>query len=252
MPAEVDYTIYQAGRIFNCMRKNLLIIGRPSIGKSTLIQAVVAKARRASGFFTREVRNWRRRRVGFEMISSNNQRGVIAHVNFLDPTRTGRFGVKPEVIDRIIAVKFDQDDLLYIDEIGQIQLSAKTFESVVLRFLDSPNTCIVTLSAVYECELIEQIKARPDVILIELTDRKSGQRCEHYASSLIGKIAKARGYAADRSRWNIFPGGARLRSKHDERILVCTAGVWACSCDYYRDFQICSHTLAVEEVARGV
>ena len=59
--------------------------------------------------------------------------------------------------------------MLYIDEIGEMELFSKRFEELVKRYLDSDNTFIATLSKVYSNELIKTIKKRDDVRIIEIT-----------------------------------------------------------------------------------
>ncbi len=65
---------------------------------------------------------------------------------------------------------FTAHDLLYIDEIGQMELFSDAFKQLVTTYLDVPNFCLATMSAVYSDNFIEQVRRRDDIEIIELEE----------------------------------------------------------------------------------
>ena len=66
-------------------------------------------------------------------------------------------------------LQFKEKDLLYMDEIGQMELFSEKFKELVLKFLDSENISILTISNVFKDDFIENIRKRDDIILIEIS-----------------------------------------------------------------------------------
>jgi nucleoside-triphosphatase len=63
------------------MGQALLLTGRPGVGKTTVIRAVVARLHgKAGGFYTEEIRE-RGRRTGFRLVALDGTTGTLASVN---------------------------------------------------------------------------------------------------------------------------------------------------------------------------
>ena len=68
-------------------------------------------------------------------------------------------------------------------------------------------------------------------------------------SSMIGKIAKAKQYAAeaaDRVAFNQFQ--ATLKGDNDTHQISYYSGRWSCDCSHFRTHRLCSHTMTFERV----
>ena len=75
------------------MRQVILSTGDPGCGKTTLIQHVLAELSvPAGGFYTQEVREGGTRK-GFEIITLDGRRAILAHVNIRGPKKVGKYGV---------------------------------------------------------------------------------------------------------------------------------------------------------------
>src|SRR5512145_2228295 len=101
------------------MGHTLLLTGRPGIGKTTIIKAVIAHlGDRAGGFYTEEILGTGGRK-GFRLITLDGQSAVIAHVDFKSRSQVGRYGVKVDVIDQLgagaIRTAVDRHPIVIID-----------------------------------------------------------------------------------------------------------------------------------------
>lgn len=71
-------------------------------------------------------------------------------------------------------------------------------------------------------------------------------------SSLIGKIEKAKRYAQEPDRVTLSGFTAVFRGKNDNHELSYADGKWHCSCGFFSQWQICSHTMALQEILGNV
>jgi len=65
-------------------------------------------------------------------------------------------------------------------------------------------------------------------------------------SDRIGKIEKARQYAAEAERFTICDDRVLVRGEHGSYTLSKNGNSWECDCDYCRRHGWCAHTLAFE------
>ncbi len=67
-------------------------------------------------------------------------------------------------------------------------------------------------------------------------------------SSLIGKVQKAQWYAEERERLSFVQFRASFRGDHDSYQMTYDEGKWACSCEHFSGYQVCSHVMATERM----
>ncbi|MFQ5856456.1 MAG: NTPase [Anaerolineae bacterium] len=154
------------------MPKALLLVGRPGVGKTTLVRRVVEQiSRPAGGFYTRELREGDRR-VGFEIVTLDGQRATLAHVNINSRHRVSKYAVDVAALDRVgvpaIRQAVEQGALVVVDEIGKMELFSDAFKVAVLDALDSPSPMLGTITRGRH-PWADGIKARGDVELVEVT-----------------------------------------------------------------------------------
>ncbi|MCS7050493.1 MAG: SWIM zinc finger family protein [Thermomicrobium sp.] len=73
-------------------------------------------------------------------------------------------------------------------------------------------------------------------------------------SSLIGKIEKARRYAAEPERVDIRSLHVRFRGDHDLYDVRFEDGMWSCTCHSFQALGVgtCSHIMALERLLGAV
>ena len=173
------------------LKKNILITGLPGVGKSTLIKRIceVLKELHPAGFYTEEIREEGTRK-GFELISLDGRTGLLSHIDMRSPYRVGKYKVDIEGFEDFLdSIPFlaPSTHLIVIDEIGKMECYSEKFKELLREILDSEKWMISTI-ALKGSGLIEQIKRRQDIKLIEMTKRNR--------DSLLAEILK-----------EVIPGG---------------------------------------------
>lgn len=67
-------------------------------------------------------------------------------------------------------------------------------------------------------------------------------------SGMIGKIVKAKRYAEERERISFDTFRASFKGDHDTYVVSYEGGAWRCTCGYFAQRGICSHTMAMEKI----
>ncbi len=157
------------------MGRTLLLTGKPGIGKTTVIQKVVAAlGPRAGGFYTEEIRGPGGRK-GFRLVTLDGEETVIAHVDLKGAgrPRVGRYGVDVEAIERVGVAALRRDGgghIVVIDEIGKMELFCGPFKDVVLQAISGPYTVLATVMA-HPNPWADALKSLPGIALWEVTEK---------------------------------------------------------------------------------
>lgn len=153
--------------------ENLFVTGRPGVGKTTLIEKVLAGLDvRIGGFCTREIREGGRR-VGFSIENLRGESGVLAHVDLRGVCRVGRYGVNRDDLERIgipaIVESVEDAQLVVMDEIGRMELCSPDFRKAVELALDSPKPVFGTIQD-RKNPFLDGVRARPDTRVLRVTE----------------------------------------------------------------------------------
>ena len=170
--------------------KNILICGPPGVGKTTLIKKILENINlRAGGFYTEEIKE-NNRRVGFKIISLDNQEGILAHISIKGAKRVGRYGVNIYDLENIGVKSLSQalrdDDLIIIDEIGKMEVFSEEFKEKVLDCLNSEKFVLATIGIGGD-KFISNIKRRDDIILFKVTKENRNKLIEIISSLILEK-----------------------------------------------------------------
>ncbi len=154
------------------MDKTILITGVPGSGKTTLIRRVVSQfSGPAGGFYTQEMREGHKRK-GFEIITLDGERGILAHVDIESDVQVSKYGVDLATLDDLavgaIQTAIDKRGLVVIDEIGPMEIASARFRGVVMEAIAS-NVDVLATVVKRNIPFTDNIKSRPKVTLIEIT-----------------------------------------------------------------------------------
>ncbi|MFW9927710.1 MAG: NTPase [Candidatus Thorarchaeota archaeon] len=154
------------------MTQNILLTGRPGIGKTTAIRRITEKIEpiRVGGFFSYEIRE-SGKRVGFAIETFSGEKGILAHVNLNTRYRVGKYQVSVEDIDSVIIPELqkarEEKEIIIIDEIAKMELFSKMFAPEVRKCLDTGR--VVGTIQERRVPFLDEVKHRPDVSILELT-----------------------------------------------------------------------------------
>ncbi|MDZ7373820.1 MAG: NTPase [candidate division KSB1 bacterium] len=152
--------------------KNLLLTGRPGVGKTTLIQRFLeVSGVPAEGFFTAEIREGGQR-TGFAIRSLRGEEGILASVALGGPARVGKYGVDVAEVERVgvaaIRRGLESGALIVIDEIGKMELYSPTFQEAVWQALESACPVLGTITQ-SDHPFARRVRARDDVQVVTVT-----------------------------------------------------------------------------------
>lgn len=154
--------------------KNILITGRPRVGKTTLIRRLAwALGNRAGGFYTEEMPGEGvRGRRGFRIVTLDGRTGTLADVGIGTGPHVGKYGVNLADLESIGVAAIEEamrdKEWVVIDEIGKMEEFSERFRSAVTAALKSDKRVIATIRR-NDSPFTAGIKSRPDVRLIGLT-----------------------------------------------------------------------------------
>jgi nucleoside-triphosphatase THEP1 len=180
------------------MRKNILLTGRPRVGKSTLIQRVVERLRQEGllaigGFYTAEMSR-HGERVGFSINTLDGRIGRLAEIGLESRYRLGRYGIDMEGFEGIALTALEEairaGGLIVIDEIGYMELKSRRFRELVVRALDSPAPVLATILR-SKSDFGDGLKARHDVELITVRVENRDQLVDEIVAKLLASSPSA-------------------------------------------------------------
>jgi len=164
--------------------KNILITGLPGIGKTTIFMKLIKELERTddagsgtassgiagpgmAGFYTREIRQDGKRN-GFELLSLDGRKLVLAHIDIRSPHRVGRYRVDLKGFESTL---FSLDllntpqSIVLIDEIGKMECFSAEFTNLVENLFDSVKTVVATVAA-QGSGFIQEVKKREDCDIV--------------------------------------------------------------------------------------
>ena len=71
-------------------------------------------------------------------------------------------------------------------------------------------------------------------------------------SSIIGKIEKAKRYAAERNRMRVTTLSVEFHGENGDHETTLTDTGWQCTCEFFHDHGACAHSMALERVLEGM
>jgi nucleoside-triphosphatase len=162
------------------MKIRVGITGKPKIGKSTIIKEVIRRLKAegiaVGGMLTSDIHE-SGRRVGFSIENiTSGIRGILAHVHQGGP-KVGKYGVNIIDLDSIgansikDAVVGPDIAVIFVDEIGPMELKSMRFIAAVEEAMKSDKHLIVSVHQRSEHELVRRIKHNYKIIVVTEENR---------------------------------------------------------------------------------
>ncbi|HID18300.1 TPA: NTPase [Candidatus Bathyarchaeota archaeon] len=180
--------------------KAFLLTGLPGSGKTTVMlrvaERVKAEGFRVGGMVTREVRRGGVR-VGFEVMDlATGKVGVLARVGGGAGPRVGKYrvniqdleGVGVEAINRALK----EADVVFVDEVGPMELYSERFKQAVLRASRGEKPLVATVHHRVKDRLIEELKAEAGRRFLEVKPENREETCESLASEVLKALKERR------------------------------------------------------------
>ncbi len=166
---------------------NILITGRPGIGKTTLIKELAEKlAGKAIGFYTEEIRK-EGTRTGFRVKTLDGKTGILASVDIQSPYRVGKYKVDLEGFERVVLPVIEsalkETKIIIIDEIGPMELYSTKFKELSLKAFDFSNPVVATIKQ-KSSPFTGALKTRSDVAIYVLEHNNR----EEVAEKILGSL----------------------------------------------------------------
>lgn len=169
------------------MKKAILLVGAPGSGKTTLIRDVLGYySGPAGGFYTQELRE-HGVRTGFEIITLDGERAVLAHITIQKPVQIGKYRVDLEALETVgvsaVQRAVQAGGLIVIDEIGPMEILSTAFRYAVLDAMNCLSPVLATIAR-RDLPFTAQIKQMPGVKLINIHPENRGVLTEQILTLL--------------------------------------------------------------------
>jgi len=115
------------------------------------------------------------RRVGFQVMDwQTREKAVFAHLNLNSSVEIEGYGVDLDSLNEVgvkaIRNGANENDVILVDEIGKMQVESKEFYETVKKVLEVDKPLILTFEKKSRNPLLQEIRRRDDVRMLELTD----------------------------------------------------------------------------------
>ena len=153
------------------------ITGLPGAGKTYALRRVIEMLEQDNkiigGMLTEPIIEDDERQ-GFKIIDwMIKKEGMLAHVNIDSKIVVGKYGVDIDVLDDIgvnaIIRATEESELIIIDEVGKMEVESIRFIEAVRKALDADKPLILTLHKKSRNPLLQDIRRRDDVRILEVT-----------------------------------------------------------------------------------
>jgi Predicted nucleotide kinase len=166
------------------LRFRIGITGKPKIGKSTIIKAVIkslkAEGIAVGGMLTSDIHEGGRR-IGFSIEDiTTGEKGILAHLHIYQrgpKVKVGRYAVNLTDLDALganaikNALSYPDPSILIVDEIGPMELKSKKFIEAVEEALESRKSMLVSVHQKSEHELVRAVKKEFEMVVVTEENR---------------------------------------------------------------------------------
>ncbi len=163
----------------------LLITGPPGSGKTTLtlhaVEILRARNEVLAGFTTSEIRRGGRR-TGFTITGLGGLERTLAVRDGKGP-KVGSYGVDVHAFEEVALLELENGielgSTLVVDEIGRMELLSDRFRDLLPEIMSAPR--LLATIHMHADPATDEIKRRPDVVLLEVDRGRGGEQAEEIA-----------------------------------------------------------------------
>lgn len=158
------------------IKERVAITGRPGVGKTTLIEHVLADVPYSVGGFVGKEILVCGHRVGFSLVDlATGQEGVLAHIHQRLGPKIGRYTVNLETLEGIgipaILSAIATKELVVIDEIAPMELASPLFLPAVESALASDKALMIATHATMDHPMVHRIRQELRLFRVKLSNR---------------------------------------------------------------------------------
>ena len=167
----------------------ILLIGKPKSGKTSLVRKVINSLKKTSygGFFSEEIKE-NRQRVGFKIVSTDGEEGILADTIHKSPYQVSKYYVNISEFERValkaITNAEKDKDLIVIDEIGKMELYSQKFMALIEEIFTKGHKKILATIPISNIPFINKLRDLPNTEVIEVTPENR----DHLVAKLLGYI----------------------------------------------------------------
>ena len=115
------------------------------------------------------------RRVGYQVMDwQSKEKAVFAHIALDLSEEVNGYGVDLDTLDEVgvkaIRKAAENNDVILVDEIGKMQVKSEKFNKTVKAAMEVDKPMILTFQKKSRNPLLQDIRRRDDVRMLELTD----------------------------------------------------------------------------------
>lgn len=175
------------------------LTGPPGCGKTTATLKIVKYLSERSvivdGMYTEEIRI-SGKRVGFKVTRvSTGESGVMAHVEFKEKTRVGKYGVKISVLEEVgvkaVVEGLEKAEVIVVDEVGPMELYSNKFILNIEKLLQSYKPSILTVHFQARHPLVNSVKKLAGKKLFILTQENRDRVPIQISEEIISHLRRS-------------------------------------------------------------
>lgn len=115
------------------------------------------------------------RQKGYQVMNwQTKEKAVFAHLDFDSSIRVNGYGVDLDALNQVgvraIEEAMKEEELVLVDEIGKIEVESEEFNEIVKIALKANKPILLTFNKKSRNPLLQDIRRRDDVRILELTD----------------------------------------------------------------------------------
>ena len=178
------------------MPRKILVTGPPGCGKTTVIRRVAGiLGERAAGFYTEEIRDAKKQRIGFRVVTLDGKHGELADKVSGRGPQVASYRVNVGSFERVAlpSLEMEEGRILIVDEIGKMECFSKKFIRRVREILQTDSPVLATIPFQGGGAFLEEIRSMRDVKTFPVTPENRETLPAQIAAMLSAHVKERKG-----------------------------------------------------------